>query len=106
MAPASNTADDLARARVLIAGIGGLGAPAAEALAAAGVGTLGLFDPDVVDVSNLHRQPLYDDTVVGRPKAAVAAERLRTQRPDLQIEWQRRAIIEGDAPLVARFDVI
>ena len=106
MAPASNTADDLARARVLIAGVGGLGAPAAEALAAAGVGTLGLFDPDVVDVSNLHRQPLYDDAVVGRPKAQVAAERLRAQVTGLQIEWERRAISDGDAPLVARFDVL
>lgn len=106
MAPASNTADDLARARVLIAGVGGLGAPAAEALAAAGVGTLGLFDPDVVDVSNLHRQPLYDDAAIGRSKAAVAAERLRAQVPGLQIEWERRAIADGDAPLVARFDVV
>jgi adenylyltransferase/sulfurtransferase len=106
MAPASNTADDLARARVLIAGVGGLGAPAAEALAAAGVGTLGLFDPDVVDVSNLHRQPLYDDGAIGRPKAAVAAERLRDLRPGLQIEWERRAIAADDAPLVARFDLI
>jgi len=107
MAPApTRTPNELARARVLIAGVGGLGAPAAEALAAAGVGTLGLFDPDVVEVSNLHRQPLYDDDAIGRPKAAVAAERLRALAPGLDVEWERRAITAGDAPLVARFDVL
>jgi adenylyltransferase/sulfurtransferase len=98
--------DELARSRVLIAGVGGLGAPAAEALAAAGVGTLGLFDPDVVDVSNLHRQPLYDDDAVGRPKAAVAADRLRALAPALRIEWGCRAIASGDARLVAGFDLL
>jgi adenylyltransferase/sulfurtransferase len=106
MAPASHTAHDLASARVLIVGVGGLGAPAAAALAAAGIGTLGLFDPDVVDVSNLHRQPLYDDDAVGRPKAASAADRLRAQMPGVRIEWEGRAITGGDAPLVARFDVV
>src|SRR5262245_1807069 len=107
MAPApTRESNPLARTRVLIAGVGGLGAPAAEALAAAGVGTLGLFDPDVVDVSNLHRQPLYDDDAIGRPKAAVAAERLRALAPGLDVEWDRRAITAGDASLVARFDVL
>ena len=107
MAPAPTRETDLlARKRVLVAGVGGLGAPAAEALAAAGVGTLGLFDPDVVDVSNLHRQPLYDDDAVGRPKAAIAADRLRALTPGLDVEWERRAITAGDAPLVARFDLL
>ena len=107
MAPApTREPQSLARTRVLIAGVGGLGAPAAEALAAAGVGTLGLFDPDVVDVSNLHRQPLYDDEAIGRPKAAVAAERLCALAPGLDVEWEPRAITAGDAPLVARFDVL
>lgn len=66
-----------ARRRALIVGVGGLGAPAAMALAGAGVGTLVLVDPDTVELSNLHRQPLYQTADVGRAKADVAAWRLR-----------------------------
>jgi len=65
-----------ARSRALIVGVGGLGAPAAMALAAAGVGTLVLVDPDVVELSNLHRQPLYETADIGRAKVDVAASRL------------------------------
>jgi molybdopterin/thiamine biosynthesis adenylyltransferase len=103
---APTPAADLARARVLIVGVGGLGAPAAAALVAAGVGTLGLADPDAVELSNLHRQPLYDERVIGEPKVAVAAERLRALDPVLRVETVARRIRTDDAPLCARFDVI
>ncbi|MDT9121839.1 ThiF family adenylyltransferase, partial [Escherichia coli] len=66
----------LKRARVLMVGAGGLGAPAALYLAAAGVGTLGLVDPDVVSLSNLQRQVLYGSADVGAAKTAAAARRL------------------------------
>jgi adenylyltransferase/sulfurtransferase len=76
----------LKRARILCVGAGGLGSPAALYLAAAGVGTLGLVDFDVVDFSNLHRQIIHDTANVGRSKLESARDRLRALTPDLQVE--------------------
>jgi molybdopterin/thiamine biosynthesis adenylyltransferase len=100
------TTDRLAAARILVIGVGGLGAPAATVLARAGIGTLGLVDPDVVELSNLHRQPLYDATDVGRAKVVVAAARLRALAPALRVEtWQERFAVEH-AGLLSGFDAI
>jgi len=76
----------LKRASVLCIGAGGLGSPALLYLAAAGVGRIGIVDPDVIDSSNLQRQVLFDTSVVGQPKAAIAAARLRALNPYIQIE--------------------
>ncbi|TVQ44876.1 MAG: HesA/MoeB/ThiF family protein [Gammaproteobacteria bacterium] len=76
----------LTRARVLLVGLGGLGCPAAQYLAAAGVGTLLLNDFDRVDLSNLARQVLYTPADEGRRKVAVAAERLAALNPDITLE--------------------
>lgn len=73
--------DRLRSARVLLVGLGGVGGYACEALARAGVGTLYLVDADRVSESNINRQILADDTTVGRPKAAVAAERVARINP-------------------------
>jgi len=73
----------LKAARVLIVGTGGLGSPAALYLAAAGVGTLILVDPDTVDRSNRQRQILYVDADIGRSKAEAAAERLAALNPHI-----------------------
>ena len=73
-------------ARVLLIGAGGLGCPLAQYLAAAGVGTLGLVDFDVVDASNLQRQVLYGTGDVGRPKVEVAGERIHAMNPDVTVE--------------------
>jgi molybdopterin/thiamine biosynthesis adenylyltransferase/rhodanese-related sulfurtransferase len=75
----------LKRARVLLVGAGGLGSPAAMYLAAAGVGTLGLVDFDVVDASNLQRQLLHGESDLGRPKLESARDRLREINPHVEV---------------------
>ena len=70
---------------MLLVGAGGLGSPAALYLAAAGVGTLGIVDFDVVDESNLHRQVLFGTSDVGRPKLAAAAARLSDMNPNVRL---------------------
>ncbi|WP_297507025.1 molybdopterin-synthase adenylyltransferase MoeB [uncultured Caulobacter sp.] len=97
----------LKAARVLMIGAGGLGAPAALYLAAAGVGTLGLVDPDAVSLSNLQRQVLYATTDVGRPKVEAAAERLIALNPHLAVEAHPVWLDAANAgALVARYDLV
>ncbi len=97
----------LLASRVLLIGAGGLGSPAALYLAAAGVGTLGLIDFDVVDASNLQRQVLYRTEDVGRPKLEVAEERLRALNPDVQIVAHRERLEAKNAlRLMAGWDVV
>ena len=94
-------------ARVLLIGAGGLGCPLAQYLAAAGVGTLGLVDYDVVDASNLHRQILYGTKDVGRPKTEVAAERIAALNPDVVVERHDVQLDSGNAmELLGRYDVV
>src|SRR6201991_1537873 len=75
----------LQEAKVLIVGAGGLGCPAAQYLAAAGIGTLGIADNDVVSIGNLHRQVLFTPSDAGLKKAIVAAERLQKQNPGIKV---------------------
>lgn len=75
----------IALSTVVIAGLGGLGAPVATYLAGAGVGTLRLVDPDVVSLSNLQRQVLYTLGETGKSKAISAARRLSAQNPEISI---------------------
>ncbi len=77
--------DRLLAARVLIIGAGGLGSPVALYLAAAGVGTLVIADPDVVDISNLQRQILHGQADLGRAKVASAQDALNALNPETQI---------------------
>ncbi|MEV7801339.1 ThiF family adenylyltransferase [Microbispora sp. NPDC088329] len=82
----------LKSARVVVLGLGGTGSHAAWALAASGVGTIHCVDPDLVELSNLSRQVLYGEDDVGRPKAEVAVERLRTVNSDISVTGERRHI--------------
>ena len=97
----------LLASRVLLIGTGGLGCPLAQYLAAAGVGTLGLVDFDVVDASNLHRQVLYTTRDIGRPKTEVAAERVRAMNPDVDVRVHAtRLTSENAMDLFADYDVV
>ena len=97
----------LKRARVLLVGAGGLGAPAALYLAAAGVGTLGIVDDDVVEVSNLQRQVLHRSASIGQPKVHSAAETLRALNPlTAVIPLPMRLSAANARALIADYDVI
>jgi len=98
----------LAAARVLVVGAGGLGSPVISYLAAAGVGTLGVVDDDVVSTSNLQRQVLHGAADVGRPKTASAADAVRALDPGVAVveHGRRLADAEEAAALVRGYDLV
>jgi len=94
-------------AKVLLIGAGGLGSPSAYYLAAAGVGTLGIVDMDVVDMSNLQRQILHTNDRVGMPKVESARQTLTALNPDIKvIGYQERVSSENIMQLIRDYDVI
>jgi molybdopterin/thiamine biosynthesis adenylyltransferase len=95
-----------ADARVAVVGVGGLGAPAALALAKAGVGSLILIDDDVVDRSNLHRQILFRDADVGRPKIDAAIDSLQRRGWRTNVEARRGRLTPQTIDYVDGADVI
>ena len=99
--------EKLLAGRVLLIGAGGLGSPLALYLGAAGVGTLGLVDDDVVDASNLQRQVLYSTRDLGRRKVDVARERLEALNPDLVVRTYATRLDASNAlEIFADYDVI
>lgn len=97
----------LKSASALIVGAGGLGSPAALYLAAAGIGTLILADPDEVDRSNLQRQVIYADDDLGRPKVEAAADRLHALNPHVFVAGFNGAFDPGSADeLVEGVDLV
>src|SRR5437764_2583953 len=87
----------LKNAKVLIVGAGGLGSPALMYLAAAGIGTLGIVDFDVVDESNLQRQVIHGQADIGRPKAVSAMESIREVNPFVNVELHQERLDSGNA---------
>src|ERR671923_929446 len=97
----------LKRARVLVIGAGGLGAPALLYLAAAGVGTLGVVDDDAVSLSNLQRQVIHGTPDLGRPKVDSAAAVVGRLNPNVMVEPHGVRLTSANAlDLIGRYDVI
>lgn len=97
----------LKRARVLVVGAGGLGAPALHYLAAAGIGTLGIADDDMVSLSNLQRQVIHGTPDIGRPKVDSAADAIARLNPHVAVERHGLRITPDNAPdLVAAYDLV
>lgn len=97
----------LAAASVLVVGVGGLGSPAALYLTGAGVGRLGLADPDTVSESNLQRQVLYTESQIGRPKPEAARERLSALSSSTRFDLYPEGLTAENArELVAAYDLV
>jgi len=97
----------LNRGRVLVVGLGGLGSPAAQYLAAAGVGTIGLMDHDVVSPSNFNRQILYRPGDINLSKVKLAQEQLSRFNPEIEVlAFDQRLGEESAASVIMRFDVV
>src|SRR5499425_3114008 len=97
----------LKRARVLVIGAGGLGAPSLMYLAAAGVGTLGIVDDDAVTLSNLQRQVIHGTPDVGAPKVDSAAATIRRVNPHVTVETHAVRLAAANAlDLIGRYDVV
>src|SRR3712207_9336150 len=97
----------LLQAKVLVIGAGGLGSPAALYLAAAGVGTIGLVDGDVVDLSNLQRQILHTTASLGQPKVQSGQRTLQALNPDIAVKaYQMQISAENALGLLAEYDIV
>ena len=97
----------LKRAKVLVVGAGGLGAPALQYLAAAGVGTLGVIDDDAVDASNLQRQVIHGSEDIGTPKVQSATDKLAALNPHIALRpYHRRLTPEIAGDLIADYDLV
>jgi adenylyltransferase/sulfurtransferase len=97
----------LKQARVLVVGAGGLGAPAIQYLAAAGVGTLGIVDDEAVALSNLQRQVIHDSAAIGEAKTASAAKAVTRLNPNVIVEAHAiRLTADNAARLIGAYDVV
>ncbi len=93
--------------RVLVIGAGGLGCPVLSYLAAAGVGTIGIMDFDVVEISNLQRQVIYDVTDIGKNKAFAASQKLKTFNPLIHIIAIEKGIEKSNAlEIISEYDLV
>jgi molybdopterin/thiamine biosynthesis adenylyltransferase/rhodanese-related sulfurtransferase len=102
-----STQQKLQNAKVLIAGAGGLGCPSAQYLTAAGVGTIGIADYDVISTGNLHRQILFTPEEIGQKKVFVACEKLQRQNPGIQlIPLDKNITSENVINIIEQYDIV
>jgi molybdopterin-synthase adenylyltransferase len=97
----------LKRAKVLLIGAGGLGSPAGLYLGAAGIGTIGLVDGDVVDLSNLQRQIMHTTATLGKPKVESGKQMLSAINPEITINAYHQ-LVDADniIPLISQYDIV
>ena len=88
----------LVRSHVVLVGLGGIGSPALQYLAGAGIGRFTLIDDDVIEASNLQRQTIFTPAAIGRPKAEVAGEWLQAFDPAINFDARVARIDRGNAP--------
>lgn len=99
--------EKIKNAKVLVVGAGGLGCPVLQYLAAAGVGTIGIIDFDKVELHNLHRQILFSANDIGKSKAKIAAEKLKTQNPNIGIfVFDEMLGNENAERIISQFEIV
>ncbi|MCD0489733.1 HesA/MoeB/ThiF family protein [Pedobacter sp. MC2016-14] len=99
--------EKLGAAKVLVIGAGGLGCPALLYLAAAGIGTIGIADDDVVTLSNLHRQVLYSTADIGTAKVSAAALKLSNLNPEIVVQQHREKVVyENAREIIGGYDYV
>ena len=99
--------EKLVKAKVLVIGAGGLGCPALQYLTAAGIGTIGIVDFDVIELSNLQRQPLYAVEDIGKLKVDVSETKLRAINPEININVFRTQLTNQNAlVIINQFDLV
>jgi adenylyltransferase/sulfurtransferase len=97
----------LSRAKVLLIGAGGLGSPAGLYLAAAGIGTIGLVDGDVVDLSNLQRQIMHSTSTLGQPKVESGRKTLSAINPEIAVKAYHQLVDAANIlPLITEYDIV
>ena len=95
------------KSKVLIVGMGGLGCPVADSLTRCGVGTLGIIDHDIINISNLHRQSLYDSNDVGKFKVDIASKKIKKINPKIKVFKYREKIKKNNVKeILKKFDIV
>jgi len=99
--------EKLRRGKVLVVGAGGLGSPALQYLAAAGVGSIGIVDSDFIELSNLNRQTLYSTEDIGKLKAQVAAHRIKALNPECDVlAFSTRLTADNAARIIGDYSIV